>query len=88
MSSNDAIAAWSRDAWRAARSEGIDATVAILQDPPVEDSGMSDMLDRYLELEAAAMVDRVADATRILDALNDDAYDDETARALFELAVE
>lgn len=89
MSSNDAVAAWSRDAWRAARSDGIDATVAILQDPPVEDSGMSDMLDRYLELEAAAMVDRVADATRILDALNDDAddaYDDETARALFELA--
>ncbi|MHC4793088.1 MAG: S41 family peptidase [Planctomycetota bacterium] len=86
MTANDVIAEWSRDAWVTARSEGIDATIAILSDPPVPDSELSRALDRYLELDDAAMAERTNDAERLLGAIDDLELDDETARAIFELA--
>ena len=86
MTADDAVAVWSRDVWDAARSEGVDATVAMLRDPPVADSAMSGALDRYLELDAATMVERTAAAERILDVVTAFEIDDETARSFFELA--
>ena len=86
MTANDAVAVWSREAWNTARSEDVNATVAFLKNPPIEDWGMARALDRYLELDAAAMTTRHAEAERILGAIDVSEIDDETARLLFELA--
>lgn len=86
MASNEAVATWSRDAWEAARNDGVDATIELLRNPPIADPAMSRALDRYLELEASAMADRASDAERLLDAIRVLELDDDTIRSLFELA--
>ena len=86
MTAGDVVADWSREAWDIARSEGLEATVAFLKEPPIADAELSRTLDRYLELDAVAMTTRTAEAERILDVIDISTIGDEAAQSLFELA--